>query len=235
MSTWIQIDSQGKPVPMEVFEPSGTRNNCAIVIAHGSDGMVEPWAAVIREYAAELAGQGFTAWIPNYFAKTGTAAGPGVFAELPVHRDAWVEAVRDAVAHVKTLPGVSAQRVGLLGFSLGGHICLRLRGSAQALVEFFAPSLNALGGLGVPQPPAKHVEIHHGLADLLVPFSEAQAIAATLKREGTVPAVFSYEGAGHGFAGADANNATARRSSKRRTLDFFAKTLLPTKMAQHAR
>lgn len=137
----------------------------------------------------------------------------------------WVEAVSDTVAHARTLPGIAASRVGLLGFSLGGHICLRLRGSARALVEFFAPELRQLGGIGPAGGALPNVQIHHGLADLLVPFSDAQAIAAKLEHEGVTPEIFSYEGAGHGFAGADPNNATALRSSKTRTLDFFQRCL----------
>ena len=129
----------------------------------------------------------------------------------------------DTLARAGTMPGIV--RVGLLGFSLGGHICLRLRGSVKALVEFFAPDLLRLGGVGSAGTGAPHVQIHHGLADSLVPFSDAEAIATTLKHEGTVPELFSYQGAGHGFAGADPNNAKARRLSKERTLAFFSKRL----------
>jgi len=153
---------------------------------------------------------------------------------MPANLESWVEAVGDIVAHVKTLPGIQPRRVGLLGFSLGGHICLRLRAAAPAIVEFFAPELRQLGGLGVRQPAAAQIEIHHGLADLLVPFSETQAIAAQLKNEGSTPEVFSYEGAGHGFAGADPNNATARRSSKLRTLAFFEKSFHSKREAHRA-
>ncbi len=235
MTDLINIDSHGTSVPTEVFNPLGHADGAAIVIAHGSDGMTVPWAELIREFAADLAGKGFTAFIPSYFAKTGTVPGPAVFAQIPAGLDSWVGTVRDVVAHVKTVPGVAAERVGLLGFSLGGHICLRLRGETQAVVEFFAPELRQLGGLGARQSARPYVEIHHGLADLLIPFSEAQAIAAALKAEGAVPEVFSYEGAGHGFAGADPTNATALRSSKYRTLAFFEKRLQSKTEAQHAR
>ena len=224
MTNLITIDSHGTAIQAELFTPAGTSNG-AIIVAHGSDGMIEPWAALIREYASELAARGFAAFIPNYFGKTATAPGMNVFSELPANLLSWVEAVSDTVAQVKALPGISASRVGLLGFSLGGHICLRLRESTKALVEFFAPELRELGGIASAGVPAPHVQIHHGLADLLVPFSNAQSITAALKLEGTAAEVFSYEGAGHGFAGADPNNATARRCSKDRTLAFFEKCL----------
>ncbi len=234
MTELMDIDSHGISIRTEVFHPLGQLNGATVVLAHGSDGMNEPWAALIREYAAELAEKGFTVFIPSYFAKTRTIAGPRVFAEIPANLEAWVEAVGDVAAHVKALPRISAERAGLLGFSLGGHICLRLRGATQVLVEFFAPELRQFGGIGARPVVSLRIEIHHGLTDEVVPFSETQAIAAALKNEGAAPEVFSYEGAGHGFAGADPNNAAARRSSKNRTLAFFEKHLQLRREAHNA-
>jgi dienelactone hydrolase len=224
MATLIRIDSHGTAIQAEMFTPT-VPNGGTVIVAHGSDGMTEPWAAMIREYATELAGKGFTALIPEYFGKTGTIPGSHVFSEIPTRLHHWQEATSDTVVFAKTLHGISASRVGLLGFSLGGHLCLRLREETTALVEYFAPELPELGGIGSAKTPAPHVQLHHGLADLLVPYSNAEAIAATLKEESTASEIFSYEGAGHGFAGADPNNATARRSSKDRTLAFFEKYL----------
>ena len=223
MTNPIEIDSHGTPIRTEVFYPPAAGNGGAIIIAHGSDGMAEPWASQIRQYAADLADKGFTALIPSYFRKTGSAAGPTVLLQAPANLASWVECVSDTMAYARMLPGIS--RIGLLGFSLGGHICLLLRGSTTALVEFFAPELRQLGGLGVAGRTTPAVQIHHGLSALLVPFSEAEAIAAQLNRERIAPQVFSYPGATHGFAGSDPNNATARRSSKDRTLAFFEKHL----------
>jgi dienelactone hydrolase len=225
MSSQISVNSHGKPIQTELFSPAGAINGAAVVVVHGSDGMAEPWAAMIRDYASELAANGFSALIPSYFEKTGTTAGLSVFSEIATNLLSWVETVSDTLAQAETLPGISAARVGLLGFSLGGHISVRLRGSVNVLVEYFAPKLNDLGGRLPAGSSAPNVQIHHGLADLIVPFSDAQAIEAALKLEGTTPEVFSYEGASHGFAGADPNNATARRSSKDRTLAFFGKHL----------
>lgn len=67
-------------------------------------------------------------------------------------------------------------------------------------------------------------QVHHGLADQLVPFVSAENIHGKLKREGTASELFRYEGAGHGFVGPDEDNTTARRSalgSRERTLTFI--------------
>lgn len=224
MTNVVKIDSHGRSVETEVFMGRGASSQGAIVLAHGSDGMNEPWATMIRLYAGEMAEAGFTSLIPHYFGDAGAGAGTN-YVQLRQCLLQWQEAVRDTAVYAAALPGVPAARIGLLGFSLGGHICLRLRGTAPALVAYFAPELAEFGGLNFPSAPATHVQIHHGLADIVVPFSDARSIVQGLAREGTDTELFSYEGAGHGFAGSDANNATASRSSRARTVSFFERHL----------
>ena len=76
--TTTSYTSKGKTVACEVYPPTSA-NGGVIVIAYGSDGMIDnahgKWAKMMREYAADLAAKGFTAVIPDYFLATGTAAG----------------------------------------------------------------------------------------------------------------------------------------------------------------
>jgi len=174
---------------------------------------------MIREYAHALSGKNYSALIPDYLKSTNTTPGPDVFAQIPVNLPKWQSAVDCAITHA------AAPRIALLGFSLGGHLCLRLRHRAMAVVEFFAPEFLELGGLGAAVPASPHVQIHHGKADTLVPYTNATRIDRFLKSHGTVPELFSYAGAGHGFAGTDPKNASARRLAKERTLAFIAKHL----------
>lgn len=222
----ITINSHSQTLQVEVFSPAGPGYRGTVVVVHGSDGMGDPWAAMIREYATDLAGKGFTALIPHYFDKTGSTAGTQIFAEMPDKLHCWQEAVSDTVAYGSTQPGSRGQTIGLLGFSLGGHLVLKLRGTAKAVVAFFAPELRELGGIGPPDSATAQVQIHHGLADSLVPFTNAQSIETALKSEGLVPEMFSYQGAGHGFHGTDANNTAARNAAKARSLEFFEKTMV---------
>jgi dienelactone hydrolase len=207
-----------------------------VVIAYGSDGMIDnahgPWATMLREYAADLAAKGFTAIIPDYFLTTGTAAGSIDYQRdgaqiVLLNRNTWVSGLNDAVTHAKTLAGIDPKRIGLLGFSLGGHLGLRLRSSLKVLVEFFAPLLDGIGA-GSPGAPLR-VQIHHGRIDVtsrtgdsLVPFeANALPIAQELKRDGVSADLHEYLGAGHGFVGTDAANKNAATESKARTIAFF--------------
>ncbi|SRR6266496_888084 len=226
MSKPTNFTSGGAVIPAEMFDAIGKPNGGVVVIAYGSDGMTDnlngPWASMIRDYADELSRKGFTTMIPDYFARTGTEPGISALEQIQVHVDTWQATVGDAITHAQTLPGVVASRVGLLGFSLGGHICLKLRAQAKVLVAFFAPVLQ---GLGSPLFTALQAQVHHGLADTTVPSADAKRIDGLLKSEGATSELFLYEGAGHGFAGNDAKNSTARQDSKQRAISVFVRQL----------
>ena len=205
--------SGGNSIPVEVFPPVGTPNGGLVVIAHGSDGMVAPWAGMIQDYAKALAAKQFTAIIPYYFGQaTPPLPPPALFALIP----SFHKVLSDAIAFGKTLPAVNAARVGLLGFSLGGNLCLRLRGPAKVVVSYFAPNMT-LGGIG--PPAATHpvfVQLHHGENDKI---SQAESIYHQLKGEHTATELHTYVEATHGFGGP--GDASARVQSKSLTLDFL--------------
>jgi dienelactone hydrolase len=109
---------------------------------------------------------------------------------------------------------------GIFGLFLGRlHFPASSRNSNDAC-RVFAPELAEFGGLGSAVGPASYFQIHHGSADTLVPYSNSLTIKAALEREGNVPQLCCYDGAGHGFLG-DSSNATARTSLKARTFAFF--------------
>lgn len=217
------INSVGKTIQTEIFEPSGKPNGGIIIIVYGTDGMLSPWGSGIRDYADELSKKGFISIIPDYFASTNTTPGFRNPAEISLYRSTWEATLTDAVTYAKTIPGVQVSRVGFLGFSLGGHLCLRLRANAKVLVEFFAPEFD---GLGSNTNPTLQAQIHHGLEDQLVPFHpNSDNITNTLQKEGATVELFPYTGANHGFNGSDSDNTKARNESRNRTISFFEKYL----------
>jgi hypothetical protein len=120
-------------------------------------------------------------------------------------------------------------KMGLLGFSLGGHLALRrakMGGGVRvkAAVEFFAPiTMPPFHGLGGDIDKLPPTQIHHGNADELVPPEESDKLKQSLlkagKLEGRDFEVHIYPGEGHGFKG-----AAAVTSSRQRTGDFFDNT-----------
>ncbi|HEV7878408.1 MAG TPA: dienelactone hydrolase family protein [Bradyrhizobium sp.] len=223
MSSPESFMSGTQKITTKVFRPSGPANGGVVIIAYGSEGLTDDlhgtWKTMIEGYADDLTKKGFVVSVPDYFARTNTT--PPVSPELILpNRPAWQATLADAVIHAKKLADVDGSRIGLLGFSLGGHLCLRLRASAKVLVEFFAPRFD---GIGSSDSLTLHTQIHHGAADQLVLyelngkkiFDELRASYPSTTTE------FVYKGANHGFIGTDPDNTKARDDSKARTIAFF--------------
>jgi dienelactone hydrolase len=225
MARSVSYTSGGKTITAELFEPATppAMLTGVVVVAYGSDGLVDnengPWKTMIEGYAQALAEDGFVALIPDYLARTGTAPGLPVFAAMGTLRNEWQAALADAVDFAAGLRSVNAARVGLLGFSLGGHLCLRVRSKGKVLAAYFSPLLDGIGTGG----KLSHAQVHQGTADKIpgIDTTTASSIKATLDSEGTATDLFTYPGAGHGFVGIDANNTTARSQSQARTLGMF--------------
>ncbi|HEX8199519.1 MAG TPA: dienelactone hydrolase family protein [Isosphaeraceae bacterium] len=215
------FDSGGKTVPVEVVTPTTPGKHPAIVIVYGSEGMNHPFGGDIRTFAGELAAQDYLALIPDYFARTGTQAGnETALRAFPQHGDTWVETIDDALTYAAGRADVQSDRIGLLGFSLGGHLALRRAkqdsgAKVDAVVEFFAP-ISQLGGLGGHLDRLPPTQIHHGLDDDLVKPGQSRELEALLQEEGTRYEIDFYPKERHGFRG-----ATAIRQSTQRSVVFF--------------
>lgn len=220
--------SGGKDIQFESFEPSTTAQHPAVVILPGTFGMESPWGDDIRTFAKGLASAGIIAFIPSYFDRTGTRPGwetTELISKLVKdHGDEWNMAIEDGITYVSGLPNVDSDRIGLLGFSLGGNRALTLAMEPKRtvkikrVVEFFGPTVSIpLSGDVAALPP---LQIHHGDdTDKIVPPTETDALITRLKgagkRENIDFVVYRYKKAGHGFQGKDLED------SRKRTLEFF--------------
>src|SRR5437667_5789134 len=111
-------------IATDLYEPPGVANKAAIILAYGSDGLIDnkngPWATMISGYADDLAKKGFHALVPDYFLRTGTLPNSIDYQkdgalEVMKHKDEWQSTLADAVQYAKTLPGIDPSRIGLLG------------------------------------------------------------------------------------------------------------------------
>jgi len=223
--------SGGKPIRVELFLPAVRGLHPAVVVAYGTEGMgvIQGFdaGAAIRDYAGDLASMGFVVLLPHYFDRTTTT--PGIETVFPVyaeHRDEWLDTLRDCLKYATTrTTDVDKTKIGLLGFSLGGHLALRQAKSGtgiavSAVVEFFAPISMLSGGLGDQIGDLPPVQIHHGTADSLVSMAQCDELEGLLKGGRVDYERYDYLGEGHGFRG-----ASAIKESKQHTADFFNKHL----------
>jgi dienelactone hydrolase len=227
MAQQIQINAAGQALQAELHSPASSHAKGAIVIAYGSDGLTDhlngPWATMIRDHAQALAALGYAVVIPDYLAFTGTNPGLEALEMIALKRSLWESALSAAIDEALHRASTTPSHLALLGYSLGGHLCLRLRHRASVLISLFAPMLDGLGAAG----SLRAAQIHHGTADHTpgTGFENAGRIETLLQSEGTTVELHAYPGAGHGFSGSDPANQQARQLSKSRLLAFAAVNL----------
>ncbi len=190
------FESGGKPIRLDCFLPSTDSLRFPTVIGlygfgGGSFSMAEP--------AAQLAEQGFAVYLLHYFDRTGVVAQEksAIVMNFPV----WMKTLWDAISFVEQQPQVDRERIGLVGFSLGGYLAVcgaAIDPRVKAVVEFFG---------GMPKEMKLFVRrlcpmlILHGEDDAIIPVSEAHHLQEVLAKKNVAHEVKIYPGAGHGFDG----------------------------------
>lgn len=206
-STSAAFQSGGRSISVQEFVPTKAGRYPAVLALYGSGGMREGWA---DQPARLLAGQGYSVFLVHYFDRTGTvwADRDTTQKNFPV----WMGTIGDAITFATQHASVDANRIGLLGFSLGAYLALSvasLEPRVKAVVDFFGGVPPELHGF-MRMPP---VLILHGEQDRIVPVSEAIQLQQLLQRSGTPYEMKLYPDAGHGFNGLqwlDAGQRTAQ-------------------------
>src|SRR5256885_16765619 len=111
--------SKNKQIDVVQFEPGRSGKFPALLILHGANG---PMSTFIGDYAQYLANVGYVVFFVHYFDRTNTyyASPP----EMREHFSEWVETLEDALRYAAQHPKVDPQRIGLIGYSLGGFLSL---------------------------------------------------------------------------------------------------------------
>jgi len=143
------FNSGGNPITVDVFLPAAGGLHPAIVVAYGTEGLgvIRGYdaGAAIRGFAEYLADAGFVVLVPHYFERTQTL--PGFETVLPVYaryRDGWLETLDDCLNYAASRTAdVDKTKIGLLGFSLGGHLrgAAAIKSSKQRTADFFSKHL----------------------------------------------------------------------------------------------
>jgi carboxymethylenebutenolidase len=212
----VSFVSGGKTIAIDCFIPKSDREVFrfpAIIALHGSGGGHD----TLAETARPLAEQGFCVYVPHYFDRTGTveAQMPAMFLNFPL----WMKTLWDVVSLVAQQPAVDAERIGVLGFSLGAYLALSL-GSidsrVQAVAEYFGGLPREIRPFMRRLPPTL---ILHGDADTVVPVAEAYSLQKALEERKVPYELEIYPGEGHHF------DAETRVKADARMHAFFRKYL----------
>lgn len=222
------FSSGGQPVSLEVFLPAASGKHPAVLIIHGSAGLLPQYRADIVSFAEALVAAGIAATMPHYLESTQTDPGKVDVKKLILEkRSTWRQACSDALALMAADARFDATRFGVLGFSLGANLALSLAmdppvgTNLKCVVDFFGPT-QLLENHWSKMPP---VLIFHGGADHSVYLSESVSLVAQLQKVGKKKGtdyIFEpelYKGEGHGF------KDPALTKSRVKTVEFIKKTL----------
>jgi carboxymethylenebutenolidase len=185
----------------------------AVLLVHGSGGPLRG----IDPFAQQAAGMGVHVFVVHYFNRTGHGwVSPDIIGDFFM---LWLDTVRDALSYIATQPGVDYQRIGLLGFSLGGFLSLALatqESRVAAVAQLFGGLPEHFTQNAGKLPP---VLILHGGRDTVVPVTEAERLEAILKKHQVPYEMKIYSDQGHHFTG------LAQIDALRRVVAFFRRYL----------
>lgn len=171
-------NSDGRKVLVEQFEPDTSGKRPALILLHGSGGVLFP-GLDLRKRARSLAAEGYAVYFPHFFNRTGhfLVRPSQVHENLPV----WTRTVQDCITYVSTRPKVDADRIGLFGYSLGGYLSLSTAATDRR-VKVVVEASGALDAQGISRMPP--TLILHGALDTTVPVEKAEKVESILKRAG---------------------------------------------------
>jgi dienelactone hydrolase len=180
------FSSGGHAVRARLCLPNGasaTRRVPGVIVLHGCGG----FGTLDQTLAQRLFEHGIATYYVDYFGLTPPPSRKGFCDAHGAVRDAfatWLRITRDATDALRHIPAVDPQRVGAVGWSLGGGLALtaaeQYRHLFATLVLFssfaFGPELQQVGRL----PPT--LVLSGGSGDV-VPVAEAVALYRTLRRD----------------------------------------------------
>ncbi|MBU6235402.1 MAG: dienelactone hydrolase family protein [Alphaproteobacteria bacterium] len=195
-------------VTLEGYVAKTDKPNAPVVL------VVHQWrglSAHEKEHADMLAKEGYNAFAIDMY-------GQGIRPQDP--KDAGAEAtkyktnaplarqrLKAAIDYAKTIQGVDASRMAIMGYCFGGTMALeaaRMGADLKAAVSFH-------GGLGTPAPAKAgdikaSIAVHHGADDPLVPPAEVEGFIKEMKESKADWVFTEYAGAVHAFTHKDAGN-----------------------------
>lgn len=207
--------SPGEEICGYLFLPrAGVGKPPLVVISIGSQGFKAGREAL---YSRALNDIGIAAFVVDSFTPRGfaeTTSGQGRLSMAGSTADAL-----HAIRHMRDDPRVDGSRIGMLGFSRGGHAVVGAHhrglqhvvlGRSDAVAAHVAlyPALNPRWRR--PQPTTAPMLLLYGEADELVPAWKSRACAEDIEAAGGDVELVGYPGAHHGF---DSLTAAAPTSS----------------------
>ncbi|MBI4588154.1 MAG: dienelactone hydrolase family protein [Candidatus Rokubacteria bacterium] len=224
MGNRIEYKRNGQPVGAHLATPPGPGPFPAVIV-------IQEWWGLddhIKDVAERYAREGYVSLAPDLYhgnvTKDPNEAGKLMGA---LKREEAVKDLLGAVAHLKAMKEVRADRIGVTGFCMGGSYALLLPCRTKD-IRAAAPYYGEIPDEATLRNLAAPILYIYGDADFWITKDEVGRLEATLKKLNKPGDVTIYPGAPHAFFNdtrKDVYRQTEAQDAWRRTLDLFAKHL----------
>lgn len=205
----------------------GTAKRPVVLMVHGLDGLSGASGIGIRKFAEQASDAGFLVLAPHYFGSgdgSDSAPLPELLAQRLPHDAAYRARIVAAVDRALEESDADTERLGLVGFSLGGGQVVAYAeaapaGRVKAVVDFFGYATPTMVADADRLPPTL---VLHNNADLVVGASISRALVARLTTAGVEHDAVFYDDdnsqqANHPFK----SGGPADIDSRKRTIDWL--------------
>lgn len=211
----VRYDSDGYQVPAYLARPKKAGRHPGVVVGQEAFGITDH----VRDIAAALAGEGYVAIVPDYYARTGEPKPrtdiPAILSAIDrIHNPTILRDYQNAIAYLVTVGMCDPKRIGTMGFCTGGTYSMLLaierRDLACACLWYVSQltyqQLNErkpyhpIDRAGEIRCPALFI---YGTADQVWTKEKTARLEANLKNGKSPATLRAYEGAGHAFLAPD--------------------------------
>lgn len=230
-SKWREIDSDGSAMRMHVSAPAGAGPFPGIVIMQHQGGVDE----FVQQTTQRLAQAGYIAAAPDLYHRDGPDCKDDIVTRRSRLSDRRI--INDIAATVNFLQrhdSVASERIGIMGFCMGGRLALLGAATNPAFkvaVAFYPGNTFRAWGRNLPSPFERMVDIrcpvqgHFGAEDANPSPEDMAKLDAELTKLNKPHEFHSYANAGHAFLDStkDSYRRHADEASWPKALEFLGR------------
>ncbi len=232
----VDVKGEGGTMPVYECRPKGAGPFPAVIVVMEAFGL----NTHIKDVAGRVAQEGYVTAAPDLYYREKERVFPYTNLDAAIKAmnklvdDKVMQDIGAVIGYLKKQGGVRAERMGTVGFCMGGRVTFltacKHPQDVKAAVSFYGGGIAA----GGPTPPLSFAEriscpilCLFGDQDPLIPRDQVTKIDETLKRLGKRYEVKVYAGATHGFFCNErpSYNTEAAADAWKKTGEWFAKHL----------